>query len=103
MVFNYLLKERAFLSDAIAVIKGIDTDRLNENFYPELINKVGLAIEDEFCYEERVKVIHDEVTFKSVIFPYELNKCILHIDFTCTDNDGDVEIREMVLEQIAIY
>ena len=103
MVVNYLLTERNFPSDAIAVIKDIDTDRLNENFYPELVNKVGLAIEDEFCYEERVKVIHDEISLKSVVLPYANNTSILYMDFTCTDNDGETEIREMVLEQIAIY
>ncbi len=103
MIVNYLLTERNFPSDAIAVIKDIDTDRLNENFYPELVNKVGLAIEDEFCYEERVKVIHEEISLKSVVLPYANNTSILYMNFKCTDNDGDEEIREMMLEQIAIY
>ena len=101
MIVNYVLTEKNYPSDAIAVIKDIDTDRLNENFYPELVNKVGQAIEDEFCYDERVKVIH--ASLKSVIFPYENNTSILYMDFKCTDNDGEEEIREMVLEQIAIY
>lgn len=103
MIVNYVLTEKNFPSDAIAVIKDIDTDRLTENFYPELVNKVGQAIEDEFCYDERVKVIHDEETLKSVVLPYELNTTILYLSFKCTDNDGDEEIREMVLVQIAIY
>lgn len=103
MVVNYLLTERDFPSDAIAVIKDINTDRLNENFYPELVNKVGQAIEDEFCYDERVKVIHDETSLKSVSFPYENNTTILYMNFKCTDNDGEEEIRELVLVQIAIY
>lgn len=103
MIVNYVLTEKNFPSDAIAVIKDIDTDRLTENFYPELVNKVGQAIEDEFCYDERVKVIHNEETLKSVTLPYENNTSILYMDFKCDDNYGEEEIREMVLEQIAIY
>jgi len=103
MIVNYLLSENYANNETIAVIKDIDTDRLNENFYPELINKVGLAIENHFSYEERVKAIHDEVTLKSVFLPYEFNNSIFTIAFKCTDEDGDEEIREMVLEQIAIY
>ncbi len=103
MIVNYLLTKKDYRGEAIAVIKDIDTDKLNENFYPELVNKVGQAIEDEFCYEERVKVIHNEKTLKSVIFPYENNNSLFYMDFKCTDEDGDEEIREMVLEQIAIY
>lgn len=102
MLKNYVLSEKGS-NQVIAVIKDIDSDRLNENFYPELVNKVGQAIEDDFCYDERVKVIHDEVTLKSVILADAYSTVMFYMSFTCIDDDGDVEIREVELNQIAIY
>jgi predicted secreted acid phosphatase len=103
MLKNYILTERGS-DEVFAVIKDIDETLLNENFYPNLVNKVGQAIEDNFCYEERVKVIHDEKTLKSVIFPYENNTSLFYMSFNCIDEDNDIEeIREVELNQIAIY
>ena len=102
MVVNYVLTEKG--SDvAIAVIKDIDSTHLMDKFYPALVNKVGQAIEDEFCYEERVKVIHDEETLETLVFPDSFNNNIFYMSFRCTDNDGEEEIREVELNQIAIY
>jgi hypothetical protein len=86
-----------------AVIKDIDETLLNENFYPNLVNKVGQAIEDEFCYEERVKVIHDEKTLETLVFPDSFNNNVFYMTFRCIDDDGEEEIREVELNQIAIY
>jgi len=103
MIVNYLLTKKDYRGEAIAVIKDIDTDKLNENFYPELVNKVGQAIEDEFCYEERAKIIYNEETLETLVFPDSFNNNIFYMSFRCTDNDGEEEIREVELNQIAIY
>jgi hypothetical protein len=102
MIKNYTLNEMGE-SEVFAIIKDIDDTLLNDNFYANLVNKVGQAIEDEFCYEERVKVIHDEKTLKSVIFPYENNTSIFYMSFNCFDEDGEEYIRDVELKQIAIY
>jgi predicted secreted acid phosphatase len=102
MLKNYILTERGS-DEVFAVIKDIDETLLNENFYPNLVNKVGQAIEDEFCYEERVKVIHDEKTLETLVFPDSFNNNVFYMTFRCIDDDGEEEIREVELNQIAIY
>jgi|688.fasta_scaffold94421_3 hypothetical protein len=102
MIKNYTLNEMGE-SEVFAIIKDIDDTLLNDNFYANLVNKVGQAIEDEFCYEERVKVIHDEKTLKSVILPYENNTSVFYMSFNCFDEDGEEYIRDVELKQIAIY
>lgn len=102
MLKNYILTERGS-DEVFAVIKDIDETLLNENFYPNLVNKVGQAIEDNFCYEERVKVIHDEKTLETLVFPDSFNNNVFYMTFRCIDDDGEEEIREVELNQIAIY
>lgn len=90
--YSYLLSEKD--SNIIfAVIKDVEPiAKLNNT---DLINKVGLAVEDEYCYEERVKVIHD--TFQ------ENSSGGINIDFKCIDDCGDEEIREFELRLTTIY
>ena len=102
MLVNYVLTEKGS-DQAIAVIKDIDSTYLMDKFYPALVNKVGQAIEDEFCYEERVKVIHDEKTLETLVFPDSFNNNIFYMSFRCIDDCGEEEIREVELNQIAIY
>jgi hypothetical protein len=102
MLVNYVLTEKG--SDvAIAVIKDIDSTHLMAKLYPALVNKVGQAIEDEFCYEERAKIIYNEETLETLVFPDSFNNNVFYMSFRCTDNDGEEEIREVELNQIAIY
>ena len=98
MIQSYVLSERD--SDQVfAVIKDLDTTKIGEG-YPDLINKVGQAIEDEFCYEERVKIVHGSVnnTDKNGI------PCI-YLDFRCPDdvNEDEDYVRQVQLLPIAIY
>ena len=94
MINNYLLSEKD--SDLVfAVIKDIDTALIGEG-YIDLINKVGQAIEDEYCYEERIKLIHGSIEYKE-------NSHIFYISFKCLDDIEEEEIREVELNQVAIY
>ena len=98
MIQSYVLSEKDS-DQAIAVIKDLDTAKIGEG-YPDLINKVGQAIEDEYCYEERVKIVHGSVnnTDRNGI------PCI-YMDFRCPDDvDGDEDyVRQVQLLPIAIY
>lgn len=103
MLLDFLLTEKGS-DQAIAVIKDIDSTHLMDKFYPVLVNKVGQAIEDEFCYEERVKVIYDEKTLETLVFPDSFNNNVFYMSFKCIDEDNDIEeIREVELTQIQIY
>lgn len=94
MINNYLLSEKD--SDLVfAVIKDIDTALIGEG-YIDLINKVGQAIEDEYCYEERIKLIHGSIEYKE-------NSPIFYMSFKCLDDIEEEEIREVELNQVAIY
>lgn len=88
---NYLLTEKGS-NIVFAVISQVNGFASLKNI--ELINKVGQAVEDEFCYEDKVKVVHN--TFK------ETNGTIF-IDFRGLDDCGDEEIREFELNLTAIY
>lgn len=88
---DYLLTEKG--SDIVfAVISQVNGLASLKNI--ELINKVGQAIEDEFCYEERVKVIHDSFS--------ETNGT-LFMSFNCLADGDEEEIREVELNLTAIY
>lgn len=103
MLKNYTLSELGS-TQVFAVIKDIDVKLLNNNFYGDLVNKVGQAIEDEFSYEENVKIIHDEKTLKSVIFPYEDNTSIFYMSFKHWDYiENEEEIRDVQLTEVTIY
>lgn len=94
MVNNYLLSEKD--SDIVfAVIKDIDTTLIGEA-YIKLINKVGQAIEDEYCYEERVKIVHGSIEYKE-------GNSTFFMSFRCFDECEEEEIREVELNQVAIY
>jgi hypothetical protein len=102
MIKNYTLAEKG--SDQVfAVIKDIETDGLTMNYYPNLVNKIKQAIEEEFTYEESVNVIHDEKTLKTIQFPYENNTSLFYMSFSCWNDEDEEEIREVELNQIAIY
>lgn len=88
---SYLLCE----SDSdipFAVIQNVSASTSLSN--TELINKVGQAVEDEFCYEDKVKVVHD--SFKENCYGNIL------ISFVC-DNNGEEEIRDLELKLTTIY
>lgn len=88
---NYLLSEDG--SDQVfAVISQVNGLASLSN--TELINKVGLAIEEEFCYEERVKVIHDS---------FRETNGTLYMSFNCLADGDEEEIREVELNLTAIY
>ena len=96
MIQSYVLSERD--SDQVfAVIKDLDTAKIGEG-YPDLINKVGQAIEDEFCYEERVKIVHG-----SVINTDRNGIPCIYMDFRCLDDIEEEETREVQLLPISIY
>ncbi len=102
MIKNYTLAERD--SDRVfAIIKDIETDDLSMNYYPTLVNKVKQAIEEEFTYEGSVNVIHDEKTIKTIHFPYENNTSLFYMSFSYWNDEDEEEIREVELNQIAIY
>jgi hypothetical protein len=89
--YSYLVCEQG--SDIpFAVVKDVLASTSLSN--TELINKVGLAVEEEFCYEERVKVVHDSL--------YENSSGSILISFRCDDN-GEEEIRDIELKLTTIY
>jgi hypothetical protein len=58
------------------------------------MNKVGQAIDDEFCYEERCKLIHDSI--------HKVKETI-YMEFRCINDEEEEEIREVELNMVAIY
>jgi hypothetical protein len=96
MLQSYILSEKD--SDQVfGIIKDLETTKIGEG-YPDLINKVGQAIEDEFCYDERIKIVHGSVINSDLSgIP-----CI-YMQFRCIDDCGEEEIREVQLLPIAIY
>lgn len=89
--YSYLVCEEG--SDApFAVVKDVSASTSLSNI--ELINKVGLAVEEEFCYEEKVKVVHDSMK--------ENHEGNILISFRC-DNNGEEEIRDIELKLTTIY
>jgi hypothetical protein len=89
--YSYLVCEQG--SDIpFAVVQNVLSSTSLSNI--ELINKVGQAVEDEFCYEDKVKVVHDS-------FKENCEGNIL-ISFRC-DNNGEEEIREIELKLTTIY
>ncbi len=92
---HYLLSEKDS-NNVFAVIKDIDADMITQA-NTKLINKVGQAIEDEFCYEERVKIVHDSIVETSGDFPK------IYMEFRCIDDCEEEEIREIELNLVAIY
>lgn len=96
MIQSYILSEKD--SDQVfAVIKDLDTTKIGEG-YPDLINKVGQAIEDEYCYEERVKIVHG-----SVINTDRQGIPCIYMEFNCIADGDEEEIREVQLIPISIY
>ena len=95
MIVNYLLNEKDSYQ-SFAVIKDIDTTKLNESNI-DLINKVGLAIEENYQMEERVKLVHN-----SIILP-EFGTHIFYMCFKGMDDMGEEIIIEVELNQVAIY
>jgi hypothetical protein len=93
---SYVLSEKDS-DQVIAVIKDLDTLKIGEA-YPDLINKVGQAIEDEFCYEERVKIVHG-----SVINTDRNGIPCIYMEFRCIADGDEEEIREVQLLPISIY
>ena len=96
MIQSYIVSEKD--SDQVfAVIKDLDTTKIGEG-YPDLINKVGQAIEDEYCYEERVKIVHGSVINTD-------NKGIpcVYMEFRCIADGDEEEIKEVQLIPITIY
>jgi hypothetical protein len=61
----------------------------------ELINKVGQAVEDEFCYEDKVKVVHDSIK--------ETPSGSILISFRGLDDEMEEEVRDFELKLTAIY
>lgn len=96
MIQSYVLSEKDS-NEVFAVIKDLDTAKIGEG-YSDLINKVGQAIEDEYCYEERVKIVHGSVvnTDRNGI------PCV-YLDFRCIADGDEEEIREVQLLPISIY
>jgi len=88
---NYLLSEKDS-NQVFAVIKEVEPISALRN--TELINKVGIAIEEEFCYEEKVKVIHDSFS--------EMGGT-LYMSFKCVGDCDEEEIREVELNLTTIY
>lgn len=88
---DYVLSEKDSLL-VFGVIKGIEAPFNDANI--DLINKVGQAVEDEFCYEERVKLVHGSVK--------EIDGTI-YISFRCLDEIEEEEIRDLELNLTAIY
>jgi hypothetical protein len=93
---NYLLNEKDSYQ-SFAVIKDIDTTNISLSNI-DLINKVGLAIEENNQMEERVKIIHD-----SIIFPDKFGTQIFYMAFRGIDKDDEEVIIEVELNQVAIY
>lgn len=93
---HYLLSEKDS-DNVFAVIKDIDADLISQA-NTKLINKVGQAIEDEFCYEERVKIIHG-----SVVSTDDCGIPCIHMSFRCIDEIEEEEIRDVVLNLITVY
>lgn len=96
MLRNYLLTEKDS-SNVFAVIQGIDDTNISVS-NNDLINKVGQAVEDEFGYEERVKVIHD-----SIVKTDKAGLPVIYISFRGLDEIEEEEIRDFVLSQVCIY
>jgi hypothetical protein len=88
---NYLLSEKGSY-EAFAVIEGVLP--LAEEGNIDLINKVGLAVEENYCLEERVKVVHGSVS--------KVNETIF-ISFRMLDEIEEEEVRDFELNLVAIY
>ena len=93
---NYSLSERD-CKDVFAVIKNVKVFELN-NYNSKIFDRIGLAIQEEFVYEERPKVV-----YVSLIDNYKNGILFINIDFTCINNDGEEETREIQLRPIIIY
>ena len=88
---DYLLSEKG--SDYVfAVISGIEGEINDANI--DLMNKVGLAVEEQFCYEELVKLIHGSV---------KKNGRTVYISFNCIGECDEEEIRDLELTETSIY
>lgn len=76
-----------------AVVKDVEANASHTNI--DLINKVGQAVEDEFCYEERVKVVHNSI--KENVYGQ------IVISFRGINDELDEEIRDIRLDLTTIY
>ena len=92
---HYLLSEKDS-NLVFAVIKDIDADLISQA-NTKLINKVGQAIEEEFCYSERVKIVHDSIIETSG------DSTQIEMSFRCIDEIEEEEIREFKLTLTTIY
>ena len=91
MKLDYILSE-ADSEIVFAVISNIDsTDSESKQI---LIDKVILAVKDEYLYEN---VIYVEKSMK------ESNNDIITLSFTCFDDGEEEDIREVELNVTAIY
>lgn len=90
--YSYTVSEKDS-NIVFAVIKDVEPIAKVSN--TELVNKVGRAVEDEYCYEKRVKVIHDTIK--------ENSSGGIYIDFKGLDEYEEEEIREFELRLTTIY
>ena len=90
--YDYLVCEKGS-NIAFAVVKDVEANTSLSNI--NLINKVGQAVEDEFCYEDKVKVVHDSIK--------ENGDASILISFKGLDDCGDEEIRDFELKLTKIY
>ena len=88
---DFLVSEEGS-ANVFAVVREVEAIASLSN--TELINKVGLAVEEEFGYEERVKVIHDS---------FNETNGTLFMSFNCLADGDEEEIREVELNITAIY
>jgi len=89
---NYLIQEKGY-SRNFAIVIDVDSDNLteaNEN----LVSRVGQAVEDFFNYEEPVKLVKESLV---------TNHMGTSLKFTGVDDFKEVEIREILLKEVATY
>ena len=99
MTRNYLLLEKdSYVS--FAVISNIDDTRLLGNI--DLMNKVGQAIDEQYCLEEKSKINWVKYMEDCLANGGE-NKERIILEFSNVDDMGDEEVREFELNIVAIY